>query len=158
MTSPDSLDRQGRVAADRAPGFTLLEMLVVLVILASMVLVTPRLGSGSPGLRIRVEAAKLVSDLRHLRQIAISQNITTGILFGPNGYELLPFRVKRTYFPNVSANYRNEIADLVGGSEAGIKFFPDGSSSGGILTVWEGQTAGIIHVRVLDGAATTDAM
>lgn len=56
-----------------APGFTLLELIVTLAVLAlAVAVVTPAIGRGTDGLRARAEVASFAATLRHAREQAIT--------------------------------------------------------------------------------------
>jgi type II secretion system protein H len=60
-------------AAKVASGFTLLELIVTLAVLAMAVaVVTPAVGRGTEGLRARAEVASFAATLRHAREQAIT--------------------------------------------------------------------------------------
>jgi general secretion pathway protein H len=64
----------------RAQGFTLLELVVVLAILAvATALVLPSIGRGSETLRLRTEAGRVAGLLRKARLEAISQRYPTKV-------------------------------------------------------------------------------
>ena len=59
--------------AEVASGFTLLELIVALAVLAlALAVVTPAIGRGTEGLRVRSEVASFAATLRHARELAIS--------------------------------------------------------------------------------------
>ena len=82
-----------------APGFTLLELIVTLAVLAlAVAVVTPAIGRGTDGLRVRAEVAGFAATLRHAREQAITtqrpyrvvvdndgHRLTTSTLPGPSG-------------------------------------------------------------------------
>jgi general secretion pathway protein H len=60
-----------------APGFTLLELIVTLAVLAiAVAVVTPAIGRGTDGLRARAEVASFAATLRHAREQAITTQRT----------------------------------------------------------------------------------
>jgi general secretion pathway protein H len=66
----------------RPDGFTLIEIVVVLAILAVMTaLVLPSVGTGSETLRLRTEAGRVAAVLREARLQAVSQRRPTRVAF-----------------------------------------------------------------------------
>jgi type II secretion system protein H len=60
-----------------APGFTLLELIVTLAVLAiAVAVVTPTIGRGTESLRARAEVASFAATLRHAREQAITTQRT----------------------------------------------------------------------------------
>ncbi|MEX6500758.1 GspH/FimT family pseudopilin [Pseudomonas zhanjiangensis] len=124
---------------DRRRGFTLLELLVVLVIASLAVsLVGPAFQRFLPGLTLEVESRKLESLLRHARsqailsgtRVAISQDVDSGGL-------LLSYRDEPYRLPE---RFSLQLQGGPGGGEpfvsgAQILFYPRGDSSGGSLSL-----------------------
>jgi general secretion pathway protein H len=127
----------GEAPHDRASrGFTLLELLVVLVILGAMAaLVPPLLSHGAATASLKRTVATLASELRQARSDAILRNDPQGVVIDPVG---------RTFGP-AEAPLRNRIADGIAvdvtvadiaadrDGRPGIRFLPDGRSTGGTI-------------------------
>jgi general secretion pathway protein H len=121
--------------AHSAAGFTLVEMLVVLVILALVVTTAvPLLSRGSDTLRLDTASSELAAALRATRAAAIVQG----------GEATLKVDVERRTFgsavlqqhsiaPDIAAKLTYAAATRSAASEGGFRFFPDGSSTGGDL-------------------------
>jgi general secretion pathway protein H len=151
--SPALTPRQGVAGA----GFTLLELLVVLAIMTLMIVVAPRLVGGSAGLQVRAAATGLAADVRLLRQLAISQHVTTQLVLGTHGYTLQPAGVVRMLPTNLVLHLDSEVPDLLGTFASVLRFFPDGSSTGGIVAIRVGNVGGYVRIRWLDGSVMVDA-
>lgn len=125
--------------SSRAQGFTLLELLVVLVIASLAVsLVGPAFQRILPGLTLEAESRKLVAMLRHARSqailsgvpVAISQDLESGGL-------RLSYREQPYVLPE---RFSLTLAAGPGAGEAAvgavqILFYPRGDSSGGSLSL-----------------------
>jgi general secretion pathway protein H len=113
----------GRVPA-RAAGFTLMEMLVVLVILGLMLgLVLTRGPMRSRRLDLDAAARTLADSLRLARAQAIARNQVVSVPVGPGA--VWPAGIAAPRLP----------ADIAVAGSGAIVFAPDGSSSGGTVTL-----------------------
>jgi general secretion pathway protein H len=114
-------------------GFTLLEMLIVLAILAlAMSFAGPLVSGGTEGVRLETASSELAAALRLTRSAAIIRNTEATLMvdvdkgvFGSSAVPQRPFareiEAKLTYASGIRS----------ASSEAGFRFFPDGSSTGG---------------------------
>lgn len=124
-------------------GFTLIELVVVLVVIGLVFVAVPRLiGGGAPALETRAAAREIAAALRRARSDAIRDNREVAVVvdtaagayaIGEAGaWHALPERV-RLSVETAASELRDE-------DVAGVRFFPDGSASGGRITVMrEGQ-------------------
>jgi general secretion pathway protein H len=110
----------------RQGGFTLLELLVVLTVMALMyALAAPRLGAGLPGVSARGAARDLVAVLQEGRSLALTEQrqVEVAIDSGARSLQLdgrpQPLRGKAEIH-----------ASDTGAEPFAIHFYPDGSSSG----------------------------
>lgn len=139
-------------------GFTLLELLVVLAIAASIAaLVMPTLSSAITFFELKSGARQLASTLQAARGRAISLDDEVAVIVDVQ---------KRMYRTTGTSEVRPVSADLAlkletSGSEVlndqvgAIRFFPDGSSTGGRLTLAAGGRKYIVSVNWLTGRVTT---
>ncbi len=129
-------------------GFTLLELLVVLVLATLMLsLVVPRFAAVVPGVELKSTAQKTASLLRYARSRAMAESRLIAIELDPQIHGLrlshrdapvvLPDSIELTLSDTGSLAMGHEIlpplsldASAPGPS---IRFYPDGSSSGGSL-------------------------
>ena len=137
-------------AAVGAEGFTLLEMLVVLAILgllSVMAVPTFRLNEGA---RLREAAHALAADIRLARQYAMRRGVSTAIVPTTTGYLLQPSGRTRDLS---GFKLTMEVAEtrLVPDPDGGLRFFPDGSSTGGTLAVQRDNAGTYLTIRGLDG-------
>ena len=132
MTDP-AADRE----AGGAAGFTLVEMLVVLGILALVVATpVPLLSRGSDTLRLETASSELLAALRATRAAAIVENtemtLEVDVERRTFGSAVV---LKRPFAPEIEARLTYAAVTRSAASEAGFRFFPDGSSTGGDLTL-----------------------
>ena len=144
-----TIRRSGQIVA----GFTLLEMLVVLAILAllsAVALARLRLNEGA---RLRAAAHSLIVDLRLCHEEAMRRGSPTALVATSEGYRLLPSgQAKR--LPSGIELVANPSTDfLVENVADAVRFFPDGSSTGGTFVIQQGTAQFRVVVRGIDGRA-----
>src|SRR5207245_11585341 len=72
------------VSKVNARGFTLIELVVTLLVLAiAVAVVTPTIGRSTENLRARAQVARLTAMLRHAREQAITTRRTHALVVGP---------------------------------------------------------------------------
>ena len=124
-------------ATTRQAGFTLLEVLVVVAIVALVASVSlPLLHRPFEGLRLQAAASELLAALRATRSAAILRG-TEAVLtidvdrhtFGSSTGSIRPFPAE------ITAKLTFASIERAGPSQGGFRFFPDGSSTGGDVTL-----------------------
>jgi general secretion pathway protein H len=116
-----------------AEGFTLLEMLVVILILALATAVAmPILARPSDGVRLRATARDLISALRLTRAMAIARNAEVALTIDVDKRTFASAAIRTQSFgPEMAAELTFAEPERTARSTGGFRFFPDGSSSGG---------------------------
>lgn len=118
-------------------GFTLLEMLIVLVILAMLgVMATPALGPPSDGIRLQAAVSDLLGAFRRARSAAIARNGDTSVVIDVDKHTLEStaghaFRVSS----DISLQLKVAEPERTTPSRGAFRFFTDGSSTGGNVTL-----------------------
>jgi general secretion pathway protein H len=138
----------------RYKGFTLLEILIVLAIMAfATALVMPMFGSGVSTVELRNSARQLASGLRSARSEAIAQRRETFLLLDVAQRRFRAGSDPREYtLPrNLELKLFTAQNDLVDDKIGSIRFFPDGGSNGGRITVGSGQRKYEVDVDWLTG-------
>lgn len=135
-------------------GFTLLEMLLVLTIaVVAMVLVVPNFSKGLDSIRLRSASREIASALRYLRGHAISHHVEAefNVNVKSNIYHITG-RSKDYSVPQV-IRMRLVTADTeITGQDSGtIRFYPDGSATGGRVTLEAGNRRRLVDVNWLTG-------
>ncbi|MFW1677725.1 GspH/FimT family pseudopilin [Pontibacter sp. JAM-7] len=139
-----------------AQGFTLLELLVVLVIASlGMTLMVPQFSNLIPGAELRGETRKIAAMLRHARSVAIAQGQAVSFSQDPEtGEYALSFQAA-AYQPPERIQL-TVAANMPGAATGQILFYPDGSSSGGAVKLQSGTRQGEVMIDWLTGRVTSD--
>lgn len=138
-------------------GFTLFELLLVLVIMAAGYALVVRLSSGGvSGAQLKSAARSVAAGLRDARGTAIARQENTALTVdlehrtvqvgGASRPRALPERLELKLY-----TAQSEIVDEKKGA---IRFYPDGSSTGGRITVASGERRFLVDVDWLTGRVT----
>lgn len=141
-------------AAHRSRGFTLLELLLVLFLLGLVYAVSgPVLDAGSGGLSIKAAARQLAAGFRKARGVAVAQHTEATVTIDVKAHTFAVTGDSRIYeLPrNVEVTMFTSQTELVSDAVASIRFFPDGSSTGGRVAVSIGDAKDIVDVDWLTG-------
>ena len=118
----------------RTDGFTLLELLVVLAIVALMTAIAaPRFAAALPGAELDSGARKLAAGLREARSMAVSTNraVPFTLRGGANLYTIGRGGESRQLPGKLAITLVTGSREISGANQGSIRFFPDGSSTGG---------------------------
>ena len=123
----------------RSPGFSLLEVLLVLVLVAAATaLAMTAFGGGMRGLQFRSQARELAAQLRFTRTVAISSGQVQDFVVDPgarswrgaNGRSGSLPEAGEVVFTGASTTQFPELTEAE--ARAGVvRFFPDGAATGG---------------------------
>jgi general secretion pathway protein H len=138
----------------RARGVSLLELLLVLLLLGFVAaLALPSLGPGVSGTALKGAAREVAAGLRTARSIALAQRreavltldlaARTFQVDGERRVHELPREVELRLF--------TAQADLVSDTIGAVRFFPDGGSTGGRITLASGERKYEVDVDWLTG-------
>ena len=144
-------------SAARAPmqarGFTVLELILVIVIIAAASALTlGALGVGRKGSQMRAAASTLASELRYTR----AQALITGV---PQRFEMdldkrswrAPKDREGTLPEWLQVRFDGVRQEQRSAREAAIRFFPDGSATGGRISLLANGAGWRVDVRWLTG-------
>lgn len=142
----------GTDQASRAAGFTLIEILVVLVILGlAMAVVVPAVSKGI-GQSLDDNARTVQLALRKARADAVLSQRSTAVLINTSGKSL------RSEYDRNSTALSSRLSLRATGalsertdSSTGIRFFPDGSSTGGRVMLSLEASSATVNVDWLTG-------
>ena len=147
--------RDGASAGRNALGMSLVEILIVLSIMASgAALVVPMVGgAGASTGDLKTAARQIAAGLRHARSEAIAQRRETLVTLD---LEKKTFRVARekrdiALPAKIDLKLFTAQSDLVNERQGAIRFFPDGGSNGGRVTVASGERKYEVDVDWLTG-------
>lgn len=143
----------GCASAAKARGFTLIEILAVIMLIALVLtVVSVSVGSGLSGARVSAAGRELVAAMRHTRGQAIvkRESQVFSIDLERRRYTA-PGRREIELPKDMEIRVLTAREELIGDGTAGIRFFPDGSSTGGRVTLLMGEREWIIEVQWLTG-------
>ncbi len=133
-------------------GFTLIEVIVVLVIMAlAYGLVVPALSSVLDGPRLDRAARQMVASLREARSTALIDGRTVRFTVDPAAREWRRGDRRGALDDEIAFRLDAPPAGRGADGAASILFFPDGGSTGGRLTLAIGERRRLIAVDWLTG-------
>jgi general secretion pathway protein H len=137
----------------RSAGFTLLELIVVLVIMGlGFAAIGINLSSGNETTELKVTARDMVSALRHakgLAQMSHKETVLT-IDFAENSYTVSGHDKVYEIPQTIDTTMHTGQSELTDGTGS-MRFFPDGSSSGGWIKLERGKMAWRMDINWLTG-------
>lgn len=147
-----------RRAAARGPGggFTLIELIVALAVLGfALVLITGYKAPWSSGVELKGTAAALASALRLARSQAIADDrpVTLDLDLAARRYRVGDGPAQ-TLPDGMSIELLTVAGENRGRTKGDIRFNPDGSSTGGRISLSEGQRHVAVGVDWLTGRVT----
>jgi len=135
-------------------GVTLLELLIVLSIMAIVAaLVVPMFGSSVSTGELKSAAREVAAGLRFARSEAVATRQETRVMLD---LEHRTFQIERdarihALPPRIELKLFSAQRDLVGETVGAIRFFPDGGSNGGRVTLAAGERKYDVDVDWLTG-------
>ena len=136
-------------------GFTLLEMLVVIMIVALMTTLAGVNLHGKERTDLDSIARTLMTDLRYVRSKAMVDNIDTEITIdvAAKTYFSRPVKIDRSFPQTVGVTVTVDERDIIG-NRGKIVFYPDGSSSGGKIRLTHNTRQMEVTTTWLNGYVT----
>jgi general secretion pathway protein H len=137
----------------KARGFTLVELLVVMAIAVVVMTAVPTLFSAAfPGLEMKSAARRTAATLRLARESAIRRGEETAVLVDLEHHRLAFEGYRALSLPNrLSLQLDAAGSELIDEQRGTIRFFPDGSSTGGRLVLSHGGHGYQVGVAWLTG-------
>jgi general secretion pathway protein H len=148
-----------RHARPAARGFTLIELLVVLTVIALIAtLAAPMIQRAVPGVEIRTAAEGLRGELRLARSIAIRDNRETWLSIDveTGAYGRDSGGRDRTVPPTIGLTLLTARREQIDETRGRIRFFPDGTSTGGAVRLRRDAIAYEVAVDWFDGRVSID--
>ncbi len=142
----------------RPRGFTLLELLVVLALVAlALALVPPMFSRGVPGTELKAAARQVAAGLKEGRSRAIAGNAEVAVAVDVEAHSLRVGEGTPSRALPAALTLKLVIAESERRGENGgtIRFFPDGSSTGGRVTLSLGESTYDVEVDWLTGWVST---
>jgi general secretion pathway protein H len=144
------LSRQSR-------GFTLIEIILVVLLLALAMTMVPRLvGSGVSGADLKSNARAIASAMKVTRDAAINTRRDQFVTLNVNSREFTTTATDTVYrlHEKVTLKLFTSQADQINETTASFRFYPDGSSNGGRVSVIANEREFAIDVDWLTGRVT----
>ena len=140
-------------------GFTLIELLIVIVIIAATAaIVAPNIGSGNQTATLKGAARELSSALRFARGYALSRHKESTLLLNldDNTYKITGKEKLYKLSKDIEVTLEIAEAELINEKQGGFRFFADGSSTGGRITLEIAENKRQIDVNWLTGQVEID--
>ncbi|MEP6997213.1 MAG: GspH/FimT family pseudopilin [Betaproteobacteria bacterium] len=138
----------------RVPGFTLLEMLIVLTLIGLLVAVTiPIFGNGVSTTELKSDTRAVAAGLRQARGQAIAQRGEAALELdvGARTFRVPPDPHVHKLAEQLELKIFTAQSDLVNDKVGAIRFFADGGSNGGRITLASGERKFNVDVDWLTG-------
>ncbi len=138
-------------------GFTLLELLLVVMLIALMFTMLPRMmGSGVSGAELKSNVRAIAVAMKLARDAAINTRRDAFVTLNVESREFTTTFEHKTHKLNVQLTLKlfTSQADQINEQTASFRFYPDGSSNGGRVTVTANEREFAIDVDWLTGRVT----
>lgn len=135
-------------------GFTLLELMVVLFIMVlGFSIVGVNLSSGNNTTEHQRVAADIISALRYARGMALTSHRESTVTFDLEDNSYIVDKREKVYeIPKtIKVTLVTTQSQLVGQKQGSIRFFADGSSTGGRVSLKRGENTWQIDINWLTG-------
>lgn len=135
-------------------GFTIIELLIVLVItVLGFAVVAINMSGGRDTLEIKAAVMDIVSALRYVRGQALMTHRDTALTIDleSNSYTVSGREQVHLIPESISVTVVTAQSELTGKGQGSIRFFPDGSSTGGRITLENAKAVWQIDINSLTG-------
>ncbi len=151
---PAGKNSQKQFAVEAHNGFTVLELLITISILTLSIGVAYNIiGSDNSARSLKPTAQRLVAALQQTRALTILNSAENKVLFNLDNREItFPYDIKPIKLgTNINIKISAADREVISSSRAAIGFFPNGSSTGGEITLAAKQGKYKITVNWLTG-------
>lgn len=150
------IKKRPSVKAEQSAGFTLVEMLVVLVIVSLMLaLVGTSISRNISGAEMRTAAGKVAASLRYTRTQAIMKKAEQVFLVDTEALTYQAGDRKPEKLPKgMKVELNTARSELTSETAGGIRFYPDGGSTGGNVRLEANERVYQVNVAWLTGEAS----
>lgn len=138
-------------------GFTLIELIIVLVIsVLGMAAISSNISSGNQTTKLQTVARDMASALRyaHGQALISRQPVSMFINLDDNSYRVSNRAKTFRFESEIEVSLVVAEEDYPNGGEGSIRFFSDGSSTGGRITLEWGQQLRRVDVNWITGEVT----
>jgi general secretion pathway protein H len=136
----------------KTSGFTLIELMVTLALAGLLLaLVPPLLDKGGDRARLLHDQRGLISQLRLARSEAIAADHPVTLRFDLAGRRYGIEKLDQPIDPGISLTLDTPLAE-----QGAIRFFADGSASGGIIGLANRSGSASLHIDWLTGSVEVD--
>lgn len=151
--------------ARSASGFTLMELLVVLVLVAVIVALAPPLWSNAvPAAEHRAAARQIAQMLKAARSEAVARRIDVPVEFDLTARQIRLAAPQGAATSNrvytlpegIALELTTTVAETQSPERASVRFYPDGGSSGGRVTLRVGERGYRVDIDWLSGRIAID--
>lgn len=135
-------------------GFTLVEMLVVMVImLLAYAMTAPMISAGVSGAELKAAARQITAGLRKARSEAVAHKNEVALTVDVERRQFELSGDKRIYHlpEKTEVSLFTAQSELVDAKTGAIRFYPDGSSTGGRVTLSRGERKYMVDVDWMTG-------